>query len=64
MNSNGKKGMVGTDNTVSVQSVKAADCFFSEDGTVFSKILNLLFCNLIHREKRVLASLPLVMIKY
>lgn len=56
-----KKGMVGTDNVMSVQSVKTAECFPSEDGTVSSKNLNLLFCNLIQTEKRVLISLLLVM---
>lgn len=53
--------MVGTDNIVSVQSEKTAECFPSEDGTVFSQILNLLFCNLIQTEERVLISLLLFM---
>lgn len=35
--------MVGTDNVVSVQSVKTAECFPSEEGTISSKILNLGF---------------------
>lgn len=52
--------MVGTDNVVSVQSVKTAECFPSEDSTVSSKFLNLLFCNLIQTEKRLLISLLLV----
>lgn len=52
--------MVGTDNVVSVQSVKTAQCFPSEDSTGSSKFLNLLFCNLIQTEKRLLISLLLV----
>lgn len=53
--------MVGTDNVMSAQSVKTAECFPSEDGTVSSKNLTLLLCNLIQTEKRVLISLLLVM---
>ena len=52
---------MGTDNVVSVQSVKTAECFPSEDSTVFEKILNLIFSNLLQTEERLLISLLLVM---
>lgn len=47
---------------MSMQSVKAAECFFSEDSTVSSETLNVpFFGNVIYIEKRVLVSLQLLM---
>lgn len=53
--------MVGADNVVSVQSVKTAECFSSEDSTVSLKNLNSLFWNLTLSGRKVCISSLLVM---